>query len=87
MTEHDLALLKASKRIELICLDGETIVGDVVMCPPKTCCVTLCASPTAPSVQRRFCQEPSLKSRLFGPLASPSRTELTASVPRCLCAS
>ena len=31
MTEHDLALLKASERVELICLDGETIVGDVVM--------------------------------------------------------
>lgn len=31
MTEHDLALLKASERVELICLDGEIIVGDVVM--------------------------------------------------------
>jgi hypothetical protein len=33
MTERDLAILKANvdKRVELICLDGETIGGEVVM--------------------------------------------------------
>lgn len=33
MTEHDLAALKTNinKRVELTCVDGETIVGEVVM--------------------------------------------------------
>jgi len=33
MTDHDLAILKASttKRVEVTCLDGEIVVGELVM--------------------------------------------------------
>ncbi len=36
MTEHDLAVLNASKnkRVELTCIDGDTVIGEVMWVTP-----------------------------------------------------